>query len=95
MYNSTCTNLPSVQKITDKRSKELDSFIKEFSENEILEIFNIANNSEFLTGNNDRNWKADFDFVIKPDKAAAILEGKYGNKSKSNQIEQMINEMEW
>lgn len=77
LYNSTCTNLPSVQKITDKRSEAIDSFIKEFSENEILEIFNIANNSEFLTGNNDRNWKADFDFVIKPDKATAILEGKY------------------
>lgn len=84
LYNSTCSNLPRVQKITEKRNKAIDKFIKEFTEDEIQEIFIIANNSDFLTGNNDRNWKADFDFIMRIDKATAILEGKYSmNKSTS------------
>ena len=77
LYNSTCTNLPQVQKITEKRNKAIDKFIKDFSEDEIQQIFLIANSSDFLTGHNDRNWKADFDFIMRIDKATAILEGKY------------------
>lgn len=30
-------------------------------------------------GKNDRGWKADFDFLMRVDKATSILEGKYGN----------------
>ena len=83
LYNSTCTNLPQVKKNTDKRNKAIDKFIKTFSEDEIEEIFRTANDSEFLTGENDRGWKADFDFIMRIDKATAILEGKYDNKKKT------------
>nr|DAL53607.1 MAG TPA_asm: replisome organizer [Bacteriophage sp.] len=82
-YNSICTNLPQIQKLTDKRKKAIDNFTKEFTEEQFKEICNIANNSEFLTGNNDRGWKADFDFLMRTDKATAILEGKYSNNKNS------------
>ena len=82
IYNSHCFNLPQIQKITDKRKKSIDAFIKEFTLEQFEEICNIANYSEFLTGNNDRKWKADFDFIMRIDKATAILEGKYNNTSK-------------
>ena len=36
----------------------------------------------FWYGENDRGWKADFDFIIKTDKAIGILEGKYNFKKK-------------
>lgn len=79
VYNSLCTNLPKIQKITGKREKNIDLFIKEFTLEQFEEICNIANNSDFLTGNNDRKWKADFDFIMRIDKATSILEGKYNN----------------
>lgn len=82
IYNAYCTNLPQVQKITDKRNKTIDNFLKEFSIEQLDTICKIANASEFLTGNNDRNWKADFDFIMRSDKATAILEGKYSNIKK-------------
>lgn len=82
IYNSLCINLPRIQKITDKRKKAIDNFIKEYTLEQFEEICNIANSSEFLTGNNDRNWKADFDFLMRTDKATAILEGKYNNKKR-------------
>lgn len=82
IYNSCCPNLPQIQKMTEKRKKAITNFLKEFSEDQFEEICQIANISEFLTGNNDRNWKADFDFIMRIDKATAILEGKYSQKKK-------------
>ena len=74
--------MPQVQKLTEKRNKSIDNFLKDFSIEQFEEICKIANVSEFLTGNNDRNWKADFDFVMRIDKATAILEGKYSQKKR-------------
>ena len=82
IYNTYCTNLPQVQKLTEKRNKAIDNFIKEFSIDQFENICKIANISEFLTGQNERNWKADFDFIMRTDKATAILEGKYSQKKK-------------
>lgn len=85
--------MPQVQKLTDKREKAIDKFIKEFTEEQFEEICKIANNSDFLTGNNDRKWKADFDFLMRIDKATSILEGKYSNsKSGMNDFQELWKE---
>ncbi len=76
-YNLYCTNLSQVQKITEKREKAIDNFLKEFTEEQFVEICQKANSSSFLTGENERKWKADFDFLMRTDKATGILEGKY------------------
>ena len=79
IYNTFCTNLPQVQKLTDKRNTAIDKFVKEFTEEQFEQICQIANSSNFLTGQNDRKWKADFDFLMRIDKATNILEGKYSS----------------
>ena len=79
IYNSTCTNLSQIKKLTDTRNKAIDKFLKDFTEEQFKQICNIANNTSFLTGDNDRGWKADFDFIMRIDKATAILEGKYNS----------------
>lgn len=84
VYSLYCTNLSQVQKITEKREKAIDNFLKEFTDEQFVEICQKANDSGFLTGKNDRKWKADFDFLMRTDKATSILEGKYGD----NQINQ-------
>lgn len=87
IYNSICTNLPQIQKLTDKRKKAIDNFLKEFSVEQFKEICKIANCSKFLTGHNDRKWKADFDFLMRIDKATAISEGKYSTKEIQSKTE--------
>lgn len=82
IYNTYCTNMPQVEKLTEKRKVAINKFLKEFSLDEFQQICVIANNNNFLIGDNDRNWKADFDFLLRPDKATAILEGKYNTKKK-------------
>lgn len=93
IYNSTCANLPQVQKLTDKRNKAIDNFLKEFTKEQFQEICKIANCSSFLTGENDRQWKADFDFLMRTDKATNILEGKYNNsKGGMNDFKELMKE---
>lgn len=84
IYNSICTNLPQVQKLTDKRNKSIDNLLKEFTKEQFKQICRLANDNSFLTGENDRHWKADFDFLIKIDKATNVLEGKYNSTKNSN-----------
>lgn len=81
IYNEECTNLPKCLKITEKRKVAINKCLKEKINEEVFKQICIkANQSDFLIGENDRNWKADFDFVTRSDKAMQILEGKYQNK---------------
>ena len=83
IYNEECTNLPKCLKITEKRKVAINKCLKEKIDEEVFKQICIkANQSNFLIGENDRNWKADFDFVTRSDKAMQILEGKYESKTK-------------
>ena len=87
IYNQECTNLPKCLKITEKRKVAINKCLKEKINEEVFKQICIkANQSDFLIGENDRNWKADFDFITRSDKAIQILEGKYENRQKSNNV---------
>ena len=62
-----------------KRKEAIDKFVEEFTEEQFIEICKIANSTNFLIGKNDNGWKADFDFLMRTDKATSVLEGKYNN----------------
>lgn len=80
-YNKFCTELPLCLKQTDKRNKQIDVLLKNFTIEQFGEICTKANSSNFLVGKNDRNWKADIDFLLRTDKATNVLEGKYDNST--------------
>ena len=85
--------MPQVQKLTDKRNTAIDKFIKEFTEEQFEQICRIANSTDFLVGKNDKGWKADFDFLMRIDKATNIIEGKYNNtKGGINDFKQLCEE---
>ena len=93
-YNNRCTNLPKVKLLTDKRKDNIRNFEKTLTLEQFKEICDIANRSRFLIGDNDRGWKADFDFILRVDKATSILEGKYdklGKRTEGNALLDMIN----
>ena len=82
LYHNKCPNLPRVTKMTDKRIKAISKIQKKYTQSEIIQVFESTNNSEFLTGNNNRGWKADIDFITREEKFVSILEGKYSTKHK-------------
>lgn len=78
-YNDNCGNLPKATKLTDKRRRAVRSCMAQgFTVDEICEAFRKAAETPFLTGQNERGWRANFDFIIKPDNMQKILEGAYG-----------------
>jgi len=68
-----------VKQITAKRQKSMKARWKNGASELSFwdKYFAHAAKSQFLTGNNNRNWIADFDFFIRPDTATFMQEGKY------------------
>jgi len=76
IYNSICSNLPKVALLTEKRKTAIHKFAKEFTIEQFKTICENCNKSDHHIGKNDRGWKADFDFLMRTDKAVQFLEGK-------------------
>ena len=54
-------------------------------------MFSRAETSQFLKGKNARNWQANFDWLIKDNNFAKVLDGNYDNKDNNKQPEQQDN----
>ena len=80
-YNSVCKSLPKVMKLSDTRRKAINARLDKFSLEEIITVFEKAEQSNFLKGANNRNWKADFDWIMSDRNIAKVLEGKYDNSN--------------
>ena len=78
-YNEICKSLPKVMKLSDTRRKAINARLDKFSLEEIITVFEKAEQSNFLKGANNRNWKADFDWIMSDRNMAKLLEGKYDN----------------
>lgn len=82
-YLLYCPSLPKPQKLTDKRKGHIRALLKTFTLEEIKDAFRKAEESDFLKGNNDRKWRADFDFLINQNNLTKVAEGKYNNRQSS------------
>lgn len=80
-YNTTCISLPSIKSLSEARKKAIKARLNAYTMEDILEAFRKAEASDFLKGRNDRNWQANFDWIIKDANLAKILDGNYDNKS--------------
>ena len=73
LFNEICgKKLPKITVVSAIRS-----LLKKFSKEQILEAFKAVKDSDFLTGENSRKWKATFDWIIKEQNMAKILDGNY------------------
>lgn len=79
-YNFVCTGLPKVRSLTDGRRKAIRARWNEHGTAAFSDLFAAAAASSFLNGKNDRNWLADFDWMMKEANFAKVLEGKYRDK---------------
>lgn len=73
---STC-RARGADKLTDKRKAQIQSRIKDYTEPVILETIGMVPAQQWLMGLNDRGWKADLEFFLRPDSITKIREGKY------------------
>lgn len=82
LWNS---NSGPLAKVKECRAQRLKHASTRWSENPDpvfwTQIIQRIARSPFCCGDNDRRWKADFDWLIKPETAGKVLEGKYDARS--------------
>lgn len=84
LYHSTCTSYPHIAKLSTTRKKAISARLKQYTVDDFKTLFEKAEASSFLKGSNNRDWSADFDWLIKDANMAKVIEGKYDNKEVKN-----------
>lgn len=80
-YHSLCPKLNKVAVINDLRKGFMNARVSEFGLDKVISVIRMAGESDFLNGKNEKAWKADFEWILRPTNFVKIMEGKY---SKSN-----------
>ena len=72
--------LPKVIRMTEPRRRQLALRLRELGSREAWTqaLFTIAR-SKFCCGENDRGWRANFDFVLRSSSLTKLVEGNYTN----------------
>lgn len=83
MYNRICVSYPKVTKLSESRKKAIRARLKMYSVEEFQKLFEMAEGSSFLKGSNNRNWSANFDWLLKDANMAKVLDGNYSDSTES------------
>lgn len=82
LYNETCTRLPKCQSVSESRKRAIRARFRSGSRlKDFRLLFEKAQASRFLSGDNPRGWQANFDWLIKDTNMVKVLEGTYDNPS--------------
>ena len=84
LFNDTCVSFPRVVALSEDRKKTIRARLNTYSLDDIKELFTKAEASDFLKGKNDKNWSANFDWLMKDRNLVKVLEGNYDNRSKAS-----------
>lgn len=83
LYHSVCISYPSVKTLSEARRKAIKARLNTYSLDDFRTLFEKAEASAFLKGSNDRNWTANFDWLIKDANMAKVIDGNYDKQQRS------------
>lgn len=80
-YNVTAERcgLQKASKMTPDRQRKISARLKDYGADGWIRALANIEHSAFLTGANDRGWRADLDWLLSPAKFAKVHDGGYGN----------------
>ena len=97
-FNTICTSLPKVTKVTNSRKAAVKRIYEKFSQDDIEKAFHKAQDSIFLRGEvktqRHENWICTFDWLMKETNMAKVLDGNYDNRGNDDVEEkkEIVNE---
>lgn len=80
LYNETCVSFPRLTVLSDKRKQAIKARLNVYTVDQMKVVFEKAEASTFLKGGNNRNWSANFDWLLKDSNFAKVLDGNYDDK---------------
>ncbi len=84
-YHHLCPTLNKVVAINEIRKGYMNARVGEYGIDKVISVIRMAGESKFLTGQNEKAWKADFEWILRPSNFLKILEGKYNNGQSSSE----------
>lgn len=73
--------LPTVSKLTNARRRKLHARIRDHPFEDWAAALAAIRRSQFLRGENDRGWRANFDWLLRPETIPKLLEGQYDEQT--------------
>ena len=80
LYNDLCPSLPSVRTLSDKRKRDIKTRLKKYTLDDFQKVFEKAEKSSFLRGDNERGFRASFDWLINEGNMAKVMDGNYDDR---------------
>ena len=99
LWNETCKGFNNVHTLSKSRKAKICVRVTEMGGVEkamqtIEKLFRKVSESKFLNGDNDRSWKASFDWLFENDKNwVKVMEGNYDNREPNGHMERMNTNM--
>lgn len=85
LFNSLCPSFPKVEVLSDDMKTDLAESLNRYTDEQIKAVFEKAEKSSFLKGKSKSKWKASFDWLIKAENIAKVLNGNFDDaKDESN-----------
>ena len=80
-WNQNCGEMSKAAKLTESRKRAAKARLKENPDLEYWRgLIERIKAGEWCLGFNERGWKADFDWFLRPDTLVKIAEGKYDKR---------------
>jgi len=85
LYHEKCVSFPQLKYISKKRKELMDDRWKDYEQNldTFRELFEQAENSQYLKGKNKSGWSASFDWLLAEENMPKVLEGNFADKPKN------------
>ena len=80
LFNSLCPSLPHIIYISEDTKDIIEKQLEKYTLDDFKLLFQKAEASDFLKGNNDRKWTASFEWLIEDQNMAKVLNGNFDNK---------------
>ena len=89
LFHSICKSYSKVRSLSDARRKAIKARLRTYSLEDFKTVFENAEASSFLKGKNERNWSANFDWLIADRNMAKVLEENYADKPRYGRKEKL------
>lgn len=81
LFNELCPSLSKVTVLSTCREKAITARLREFTVEQFTTVFKKAEASKFLTGQNGKAWRANFDWLINASNFVKVLDGNYDDRT--------------
>lgn len=96
MYNKLCPSYPRCTALSDARKKAIKArFASGYTMEDFMHLFQKVEASSFLKGQNSRNWRASFDWLLKDSSMAKVLDGNYDDAGAAQPAQQRMDDLDF